>query len=254
MFGTFGSTGRSFSKSASPPKWTPGTYALINARSNTAADLSGGDYKTILGYSLHGGDNQQWEFTPMGTGYAIRCVRTPHHIGKPVYMSIEGETRERTLVVATTQRTEWMVEQTNEGLRISWPNSNLVVELGDGVSGPQLMLQTLVLGDVRQLWRFVRLPQPEPEPQPGWAPQFPKQAVEAETPGAQISAASLATEPEKDVETVVETARAVSNPTTVETVTTSESVDYITTTRTTTTTIITTVTEVVRTPKALLPR
>nr|VWO98269.1 CAMKK/META protein kinase [Ganoderma boninense] len=250
MFGIFGS-----SQSASrPPAWTPGTYVLINARSNTAADLSGGDYKTIIGYSLHGGENQQWEFSPCGNGYAIRCMRTPGHIGKPIYMSIEGEARENAFVVATTRRTEWVVEQTHEGLRISWPNSNLVFELGHGVSGPQLMLQTLVLGDLRQLWHFVRTPRPEQEPEQEWAPQITKAAVQAEVPGAQTPVAFSTAEQGRDVETVEETARAVSNPSTVETVTTTESVDYITTTRTTTTTVITTVTEVIRTPKTLLTR
>ena len=107
------------------------------------------------------------------------------------------------------------------------------------------MLQTLVLGDLRQLWRFVRLPQPEPEPQPEWAPQLPNPAVKAEAPGVQPSAAPLATEQGKET---------VSNHITAETVATIESVDYITTTRTTTTTVITTVTEVVRTPKAHIPR
>ncbi len=163
-------------------------------------------------------------------------------------------------------------------ISISWPNSSLVLELGDGASGPQvrlariptlnpeapdshvhtwmgafqLMLHTLVLGDLRQLWRFVRCPQPEPEPQPKWAPQLPK-AIEAVASKPQ-AVASASVEPGKGIEVVVESARAESDPTTTETVAVSESVDYITTTRTTTTTVITTVTEVVRTPKALLPR
>ena len=113
------------------------------------------------------------------------------------------------------------------------------------------MLQTLVLGDLRQLWRFVRLPQPEPEPHPEWAPQLPKPAVKAEAPEVQPSSAPLVTEQGKEVEVVIETARAVSNPITAETVATSESDHYITTTRTTTTTVITTVTEITRMPKAL---
>lgn len=112
----FKSTGL-FSKSPSLPTWPPGTYSLVNARTNTAADLSGGDYKSIIGYSLHGGENQQWEFLPSGNGYAIRCIRTPHHIGQPIYMAVEGEVKEKALVVAITQRTEWTVEQTHEGLR-----------------------------------------------------------------------------------------------------------------------------------------
>ena len=57
---------------------------------------------------------------------------------------------------------------------------------------------------------------------------------------------------EKGLEMEAQSARAISHPTTSETVTVSESHDYVTTTRTTTTTVITTVTEVTRSPKALL--
>ena len=114
----------------------------------------------------------------------------------------------------------------------------------------QLMLQTLVLGDVRQLWRFVRCLQPEPEPQPESAPSIP--TTNEMAPGAQAAVPPMTKNLGKHEEVVVESAQAVSDPTTAETVTTSESADYITMTRTTTTTVITTVTEVIRTPKALL--
>lgn len=39
--------------------WTPGTYVLLNARSGTAVDMSGADNKTLIGYPMHGGPNQQ---------------------------------------------------------------------------------------------------------------------------------------------------------------------------------------------------
>lgn len=34
-------------------------YALINLKGGTAADLSGGDNTSIIGYDYHGGENQQ---------------------------------------------------------------------------------------------------------------------------------------------------------------------------------------------------
>ncbi|KAI1793775.1 ricin B lectin domain-containing protein [Ganoderma leucocontextum] len=206
--------------------WTPGTYVLINARNKSVADLSAQDHDTVIGYPLHGGPNQQWEFIPSGNGYAIRSMRHP---GVDLYMSVEGEARVKAPVVATGHHTVWTVEQTGDGLRISWPNSSLVFELADTVSGLRLMLKTLVPGELQQLWRFIRCSQPQPQP-----------AEAIESAGG--------------VEVVVESARAASDPATTETVTASESDDFITTTRTTTTTISTTVTEVIRTPKPRLQR
>ncbi len=55
----------------------------------------------------------------------------------------------------------------------------------------------------------------------------------------------------RSAEVVVESVQGVSDPATTETVTASKSDEFITITRTTTTT--TTVTEVIRTPRALLP-
>ncbi|KIP01456.1 carbohydrate-binding module family 13 protein, partial [Phlebiopsis gigantea 11061_1 CR5-6] len=49
----------------------PGVYSLINARSGTAADLHGGDHRSLIGYTSHGGKNQQWKFEPLGDGYSI---------------------------------------------------------------------------------------------------------------------------------------------------------------------------------------
>ncbi|KAI1782605.1 hypothetical protein LXA43DRAFT_905226 [Ganoderma leucocontextum] len=207
--------------------WTPGTYVLINAWSKIVADLNEQDHNTVIGYLLHGGTNQQWEFIPSGNGYVIRSMCHP---AVDLYMTVEGEVREKAPVVATAHHTVWTVEQTSEGLRcfkISWLNSNLVFDLADTVSGPgpRIILKTLVLGELRQLWRFIRC-SPQPQPQP------------AETI--------------KGEEVVAESVWAASDPVTTETVTASESDDFITTMRTRTTTIITTITEVIRTPKPRL--
>jgi len=35
------------------------TYVLINGKSGTALDLSGSDNKSIVGWTKHGGTNQQ---------------------------------------------------------------------------------------------------------------------------------------------------------------------------------------------------
>ena len=88
---------------------------LLNARSKTAADLSGHDSKTLIGYQPHGAVNQQWEFLPSGNGYTIRCLHAPG--GHAIYMTVEGGAKENSVVVAAERRTEWNVEQTGEGLR-----------------------------------------------------------------------------------------------------------------------------------------
>ena len=42
-------------------------YALINYKGGTAADLSGGDNTSIIGYDYHGGENQQVRLPPSCT-------------------------------------------------------------------------------------------------------------------------------------------------------------------------------------------
>lgn len=85
---------------------------LLNARSNSAADLSGGDFKTVIGFQAHGQSNQQWEFCIKGSGYTIRSLRLPSG-----YLTVEGEAKEDAVVVVAERRTEWRVVPTSEGLR-----------------------------------------------------------------------------------------------------------------------------------------
>ncbi|KAM5545833.1 hypothetical protein V8D89_000871, partial [Ganoderma adspersum] len=218
------------------PTWTPGMYMLLNARSKTAADLSGHDSKTVIGYQPHGAANQQWEFVPSRNGYTIRCLHAPG--GHAIYMTVEGGAKENSVVVATERRTEWNVEQTGEGLRISWPNSNLVFHLEDTMHEPEIILKTWVPGELRQLWSFIRSPFGEPQ---SW-PQ-PARIRTSETLEAQATPARTMQSPE----VVVEHTRVMSDPATSETVTVSKSDEFVTITRTTTTTTTTTVTEVIRT-------
>ncbi|KAK7436186.1 hypothetical protein VKT23_019263 [Stygiomarasmius scandens] len=63
----------------SNPHLCPQTYyTLINLQSNTAMDLSAGDWRSIIGWPSHSGSspgaNQQWEFEPLGPGWSLRCV------------------------------------------------------------------------------------------------------------------------------------------------------------------------------------
>ncbi|KAI8977801.1 ricin B lectin domain-containing protein [Trametes punicea] len=200
--------------------WTPGTYVLLNARSGTALDMSGADDKTLIGWPMHGGPNQQWEFIPSGPGYVIRCVRRSKD-GHPLYLTTEDGLHEQAAIVASPYPVSWNVEQTDDGIRISWPNTDFVFDLADWGSntrGTKIQLMHLRPGEPCQLWHYTRC-----------AP---------------------AAEHDKEVE--VRSSRAVSPPATTETVSVTEERDYITTTRTTTTTTITTVTEITKMPRWML--
>ncbi len=83
-------------------------------------DLSGVDNTTIIGYPMHGGPNQQWDFIPYGQGYAIRCVR-PAKDGNALYLTVDcGGVRDRTPVVAGTHPVAWSVQQIEEGIMCVW--------------------------------------------------------------------------------------------------------------------------------------
>ncbi len=145
---------------ATLPMWTPGTYVLLNARGGTAMDLHGGDNTNVIGYPMHGAQNQQWEFIPSGHGYVIRSVRSSK-AGHALYLTVEGGVRNNAPVVASAYPVTWSVEQTEEGIRwvllkpglpyrrlthlhrISWPNSNFVFDLadwGDSTPGTKVCL------------------------------------------------------------------------------------------------------------------
>ncbi|KAL7278227.1 hypothetical protein ACG7TL_008202 [Trametes sanguinea] len=165
--------------------WTPGT--------GTAVDMSGADNKTLIGYPMHGGPNQQ----------------------------AHGGVHEHAAIVASPYPVSWNVEQTEEGIRISWPNTDFVFDLADWGSktpGTKIELMHLKPGEPCQLWHYTRC-----------------------APAA-----------EHDSELEVRSSRAVSPPATTETVSVTEERDYITTTRTTTTTTITTTTEITKMPRWML--
>ena len=101
-----------------PPIWTPGTYVLLNARTGAALDLSGADNRTAIGYALHGGANQQWEFVPAGRGHVVRCVRRGAD-GRALYLALEeGRAAGKGAgVVAGEFPVVWAVEAGEDGIR-----------------------------------------------------------------------------------------------------------------------------------------
>ncbi|PCH34833.1 carbohydrate-binding module family 13 protein [Wolfiporia cocos MD-104 SS10] len=198
---------------ASGHPWTPGTYVLLNARGGTALDLSGADQRTLIGFPAHMGQNQQWEFLPSGRGYTIRSAC---HSLCGLYLSVE-QVCDDAQVIASPFPASWNVQldEKDGSMRISWPNTDFVIDLADGGSatpGTKVQLTRAKSGELCQSWKFTRC------------------------------------EPARDQDEKL--TRNTSQPIIAETVIVSEGSDYITTTRTTTTTVITTVTTVTKTAKA----
>lgn len=103
-------------RTSSPNVWTPGTYVLLNARSGTALDLSGADHRSVIGWPMHGGPNQQWEFIPTGHGYIVRCIRRSKE-GHSLYLSTEGGVKDGARIIASTYPVAWNIEPTEDGIR-----------------------------------------------------------------------------------------------------------------------------------------
>lgn len=108
----------------------------------------------------------------------------------------------------------------------------------------QVLLKTLVPGDLRQLWSFVPIPSDEPHPT-----HQPSRTRALETTG--VLATPDPTTHAQSTEAGVESMPAMSDSATTETVAVNNVDEFVTITRTTTTT--TTVTEAIRIPRARLP-
>ncbi|OBZ72955.1 hypothetical protein A0H81_06821 [Grifola frondosa] len=126
---------------SAPSGWIPGTYVLINARSGTALDLQIGDQRSLIGFPMHGGPNQQWEFVPSGQGYMIRSALSVSR-AEGLYLTVEDGIRDHAAVVASAFPVSWNVNQNEEGIIISWPNTDFVFGLADmGSSTPGTEVQ-----------------------------------------------------------------------------------------------------------------
>ncbi|EIW52646.1 uncharacterized protein TRAVEDRAFT_24113 [Trametes versicolor FP-101664 SS1] len=136
-----------------------GPYLLQNARSGTMLDMSLINPGTIHGWDRHGRANQQWDFIANGgQGYAIRCVYRSQPDGLPMFLTVAEGVLSGTDIIASPYPVNWNVEQTaDNSLRISWPNSQLVITLGNGGSaanGTKIQLAPLEADDPAQLWNY----------------------------------------------------------------------------------------------------
>ncbi|EKM51068.1 uncharacterized protein PHACADRAFT_199900 [Phanerochaete carnosa HHB-10118-sp] len=197
--------------------WKPGVYSLMNAKSGTSVDLSGGDRKSIIGFPPHSGKNQQWEFLPSGEGCTIRSVFSG------LYLTVEDTVGDGATLIASPYPVSWKVEDVSDedvaSIRILWPTDKYAFDLADFGSvtpGTKVQLASSRSDERSQRWNL----------------------IERET-----SPVDLSFKRSPHLES------AASNPP-VETVFVTEDKDHTTTTRTTTTSTITTVTTVTKTPKS----
>jgi len=134
----------------------PGIYKIENASiPDCVIDLSGVDNKTIIGFSAHGWENQQWEISPLGAGYSIRSVHTGN------YVTIESGLANGTTVVANPYPVSWVFDASDckeDVWKIGWPNNALLFAM-DKSGSRHILLQSddSLSGSCDSLWRLVKL-------------------------------------------------------------------------------------------------
>jgi hypothetical protein len=143
--------------------FSAGTYKLTNVKSGVGMDLSEGDGQSVIAFSPHGGDNQQWVFEEVDGGYY-----TIRNVGLGKYLTFPDEACDGKQVIATNGPRPWEVRVGHEGvntkdpresLRIFVPGTNKNLDLkdhGDATAGNiiQLWEQTPGKG---QAWYFERV-------------------------------------------------------------------------------------------------
>lgn len=87
-------------------------YKLTNVLGGTVVDLSGGDNKSIIGYSDHNGPNQRWKFTHQHQGWTLKSA------GSDLFLGIESPAADGVRVVATQQPTFWEIEKDSDDLSV----------------------------------------------------------------------------------------------------------------------------------------
>ncbi|KIJ57645.1 carbohydrate-binding module family 13 protein [Hydnomerulius pinastri MD-312] len=128
-------------------------YFLINVKSNTCLDLSGGDNRSIIGYDFHKGPNQSWIFEKVGGGFYIKSVSSAQFLG------IAGEPQDGQMVIASPSPFEWHVVDepgVNKAVRLFVPGTRFNVDLSDNGNKAPGTPVTLwgKWGGENQLWRL----------------------------------------------------------------------------------------------------
>ncbi|KAI0643368.1 hypothetical protein C8Q79DRAFT_174462 [Trametes meyenii] len=168
---------------ASCDSFLPGaTFVLLNAKGGTALDDC--DSKEVRGHSFHGKPNQQWKFINTGNEWAIQSCRMAKE-GGPVYLSLKNTLSQNAHLAMSPRPLSWYVWRVEGGLRIGWPNTSYVVELGNQGSseaGTQVIIAHLKVNDPVQVWHFSRVDIINSEGPPG-VPLTPNAAPEIKSEG-----------------------------------------------------------------------
>lgn len=132
----------------------PGIYKIENVSiRDCVLDLSGVDNKTIIGFSAHGWENQQWEISPLGAGYSIKSVHTGN------YVTIESGLANGTTVVANPYPVSWVFDPSDCGKedvwKIGWPNNALLFDMD--MSGSRHIILQSNDSSSGSRWRLVKL-------------------------------------------------------------------------------------------------
>jgi len=133
-------------------KLQPGVYYIESDQNrNMVLDLAGYDWITILAFPKHGGDNQKWEFAPLGPGYSIKSVL------KGTYITLNTGAIENGSLIASPYPVSWELEADGyeTGLwRIRWPRSNFIFDLPD-INDHIVNLGSSYPFKPTRLWRLV---------------------------------------------------------------------------------------------------
>jgi len=129
------------------------TFTITNAKAGSAIDLSAADNRSIIGFPLHGGTNQQWttEWTSIGWTFRSRA--------SGLYIGLNGSPSDGSRLVAVTAPVGWHIwhDQVNpSAYRIYAPLTTFNFDLyghGDPAPGTPIITWSAWSG-THQTWNF----------------------------------------------------------------------------------------------------
>ncbi|KAF8151490.1 hypothetical protein B0H34DRAFT_130698 [Crassisporium funariophilum] len=159
-----------------------GIYRIVSeVNDKWVIDLAANDTASIIGYELHEGENQKWEFARLGPGYSIRSLFNSAYITLQIGER-DGLNHGASLTVSQYP-VSWALEADDfeAGIwRIRWPNSPFVFDLPGGSNTHDIQLSNRYPFQPTRLWRLVKIEPTKPavlefithaprklEPQPG---------------------------------------------------------------------------------------
>ncbi|CAL1702557.1 unnamed protein product [Somion occarium] len=123
---------------------------ITNVKNGAAIDISGGDGKSIIGFPLHGGENQQWRIDKMGEGHAI----VNPHSGQYLHLTFENDgIRSSASCFPLTWRLQKLGE-VDHIYQVLWHSGELALHLENGTPGTRVQLRPTNPEDESQVWKL----------------------------------------------------------------------------------------------------